>query len=308
MKAIVIRKNTDWKTVQLEETEIPGIKPNEVLVKIKASGVNPADWKIIEYKSFDRMKIKLPYTPGSDIAGIIEQAGDNVKRFKTGDEIFGALELAKQGAFAEYAVIDHNLIARKPRNLSFIEAAGVPLASLTAWQALYVKLNLQPNEKVLIQAAAGGVGVFAVQLAKIIGSYIVAVGSEKNKEFLKSIGADEVCDYKNGYTGLPADFDAVLDSVQSSQQTIPLLKKGGRYVSITAPAQEELVKKFEVSATNFLYTSDGKQLNAIKELIESSKLKVFVDKTYPLSEVREALKYQQGSHSRRKNVLKIDPN
>ena len=306
MKAIIIREDTDWKTVCLEEAAIPVVKPNEVLVKIKASGVNPADWKIPESKSFARMKMKLPYIIGSDISGIIERVGNDVKQFKPGDEIFGALELAIQGAFAEYASIDQNLIALKPKNLSFVEAAAVPLACLTAWQALYDKLNLKAGEKVLIQAAAGGVGIFAVQLAKLTGSYVVAVGSEKNEEFLKSLGADEIFDYKNDYSRLPEDFDAVLDSVQTSQQTIPLLKKGGRYVSITAPATTELVNEFEVSATNFLYIPNATQLQMIKELIETHKIKVFIDKTFPLSQASEALKYQQSSHSRGKNVLIVD--
>jgi len=305
MKAIVITEDTDWKTVKLKDTTMPDAKANEVLVKVKASGVNPVDWKIPEYKLFERRKIKLPYIVGSDISGIIDQVGNDVKRFKVGDQIFGALELGTPGAFAEYVAINQNLIALKPKNLSFIEAAAVPLASLTAWQALFDKLYLQANEKVLIQAAAGGVGIFAVQLAKQRKAYVVAVSSEKNRDFLKSLGADEIFDYKDDYALLPANFDAIMDSMATSRQTIPLLKKGGRYVSLTAPAADELAKEFDVSATSFLYTPNAAQLEKIKELIETNKVQIFIDKIFPLSEASEALKYQQSSHSRGKNVLEI---
>jgi NADPH:quinone reductase-like Zn-dependent oxidoreductase len=165
---------------------------------------------------------------------------------------------------------------------------------------------LQGNEKVLIQAAAGGVGIFAVQLAKLSGAYVVAVASVKNRDFLMSLGADEVFDYTNDYSLLPGNFDAVLDSMETSPQTIPLLKNGGRYVSITEPAPTDLTKKFGVSAASFLYSSNAIQLDKIRELIEANKLKVFVDKTFPLSETREALKYQKYGHSRGKNVLTVN--
>jgi NADPH:quinone reductase-like Zn-dependent oxidoreductase len=294
--------------LRLEETEIPVIKANEVLVKIKASGVNPFDWKAPEYKLFDLAKMKLPHIAGSEISGVIEKTGADVKGFQIGDEIFGALELATEGAFAEYVAIDQNLVAHKPKNLSFIEAAAVPVTSLTAWQALYDKLNLQANEKILIQAAAGGVGIFAVQLGKLSGAYVVAVGSEKNDDFLKHLGADEVFNYRNDYSLLPHNFDAILDSVETSRQTIPLLKEGGRYVSLTEPASDELAKEFGITATNFLFKRNATQLNNIKELIETNNLKVFVDKTFLLSETGEALKYQRAAHSRGKNVLKVDLN
>jgi NADPH:quinone reductase-like Zn-dependent oxidoreductase len=307
MKAIIIRENTDWKTVQLEETKIPVIKPTQVLVKIKASGINVIDWKAPQHHLFDLFKIKLPYIVGNEISGIIQQIGERVQNFKSGDEIFGALKLSTQGGFAEYVSIDENSIARKPQNLSFVEAAAIPVAGLTAWQALYDKLNLQTNQKILIQAAAGGVGNFAVQLAKLKGAYVVAVASEKNTEFLKYLGADEVFNYANDFSILPRNFDGVLDSMDSSEQTIPLLKTGGRYVSITGPAADEIVKRFEVHATNFLYEPNATQLDNIRELIETNKLKVVIDKTFALSEASDALRYQEASHTRGKNILKVDP-
>jgi len=306
MKAFIIKEHTNWETLQLQETEIPFIKPNQVLVKIKASGVNALDWKAPEYNLFDRLKMKLPYIVGNEVSGIIEQVGEHVKQFEAGDEIFGALDLVTEGAFAEYVAIDQNSIALKPKNLSFIAAAAVPVGSLTAWQALYDRLNIRANEKVLIQAAAGGVGLFAVQLAKLKSAFVVAVASPKNRDFLKSLGADEVFDYTSDYSLMPRDFDAILDSMDTSQQTIPLLKKGGRYVSLTEPAADGLSKKFEVSATNFLYKPDAVQLENIKELIETDRLRVFIDKIFSLSEANEALKYQRISHTRGKNILEVN--
>ncbi len=132
MKAIIINRHSDWKTLQLEETEMPILKPNQVLVKIKASGVNALDWKAPEYNLFDRLNMKLPYIVGNEVSGVIEQVGEGVKRFEKGDEIFGALDLVTEGGFAEYVAIDQNAIAHKPKNLSFVEAAAVPVGSLTA--------------------------------------------------------------------------------------------------------------------------------------------------------------------------------
>jgi NADPH:quinone reductase-like Zn-dependent oxidoreductase len=308
MKAIIINRHSDWKTLQLEETEMPILKPNQVLVKIKASGVNALDWKAPEYNLFDRLNMKLPYIVGNEVSGVIEQVGEGVKRFEKGDEIFGALDLVTEGGFAEYVAIDQNAIAHKPKNLSFVEAAAVPVGSLTAWQALYDKLNIQPGEKILIQAAAGGVGIFGVQLARLSGAYVVAIASAKNRDFLKSLGADEVFDYTNDYSLLPGNFDAVMDSMDTAQQMIPLIKKGGRYVSLTEPAPDELSKKFDVSVASFLYRPDAVQLDKIKELIETNKLSVVVDKIFPLSGANEALKYQSTSHTRGKNILNVGLN
>src|SRR5690606_35086835 len=161
MKAIRIHEKGAIDNIQLEELPKPSIAPNQVLVKIKACGVNPVDWKSTVYGYF-----QMPYTVGTDISGIIEAIGNEVTDYKIGDEIIGSLEWATQGAFAEYVATETKYIALKPKNLSFEAAAAVPLAALTAWQGLFDKLNLQKGQKVLIQAAAGGVGLFAVQFAK----------------------------------------------------------------------------------------------------------------------------------------------
>ena len=299
MKAIRIHEKGAIDNINLEDLPKPDIKPNQVLVKVKACGINPVDWKSTVYGYF-----QMPYTVGTDISGIIEAIGNEVTDYKIGDEIIGSLEWAKQGAFAEYVATETKYIALKPKNLSFEAAAAVPLAALTAWQGLFDKLNLQKGQKVLIQAAAGGVGLFAVQFAKWKGAHVVGVASAKNEAFLKSLGVDAIIDYKTAdFSKITADFDAVFDSMASSEQTIPLLKKGGSYVTITAKPSEDLVKKQGVTATHFLFHSNPEQLKTIVELIEQGHVKVFLDKQFKLAEAKAALKYQHEGHSRGKNVL-----
>jgi len=300
MKSAILYEKGFLDGIEIQESSIPDVQSHQILVRVQACGMNPVDWKGVISGFFE-----MPYIIGSDFSGIIEKVGDQVSSFHIGDEIMGSLEWAKQGAFAEYLVTEEKYITPKPRNLSCIESSAVPLASLTAWQGLFDHLKLQSGEKILIQAAAGGVGLFALQFAKWAGAYVVAVASEKNAAFLKSLGADEVFDYKEAFSKLPADFDAVFDSMASSEQTIPLLQKGGRYISITAKPNPELATKYGIAASNFLFHSNATQLLEISKLIEQGIVQIFIDKTFAFTEVKKALKYQQEGHSRGKNVLVI---
>jgi NADPH:quinone reductase-like Zn-dependent oxidoreductase len=302
MKAVVISEKGSLDNLEILELPIPVINPDQVLVKIKACGINPVDWKGVILSYF-----QMPsYILGTDISGIVENVGAAVNTFKIGDEVIGSLEWAKQGAFAEYVATEEKYLARKPKNLTFEEAAAVPLAALTAWQGLFDKLNIQAGEKILIQAAAGGVGIFAVQFAKWKGAHVVAVASEKNIAFLKSLGADEILNYHTAdFSAMPNDFDAVFDSMASAEQTFKVLKKEGRYVSITATPSAELAASYGISSTNFLFISDAVQLNKIVNLIEQEKVKVFLDKVFPLTAAKEALAYQQLGHSKGKNVFSV---
>src|SRR5690606_21202521 len=230
MKAIRIHEKGAIDNIQIEELPIPIIQSNQVLIKVKACGINPVDWKSTVYGYFE-----MPYTIGTDISGIIEAVGTDVTDYNVGDAVIGSLNWATQGACAEYVATETKYLAQKPKNLSFEEAAAIPLAALTAWQGLFDKLNVQAGQKVLIQAAAGGVGLFAVQFAKWKGSHVVGVASAKNEAFLKSLDVNDIIDYKtDDFSKITPDFDAVFDSMASSEQTIPLLKKGGKYVTITA--------------------------------------------------------------------------
>ena len=302
MKAVFIKEKGSFDNIVIEEIEKPVIAADEILVKIKAAGVNPVDWKATMHGIFNP-----PHILGTDIAGIIEATGKDVKNYKPGDEIIGSLEWAKQSAFAEYVATKEKYITYKPKNLSFAESSAVPLAALTAWQGLFDHGNLQAGQKVIIQAAAGGVGLFALQFAKWKGAYVVATASERNIDFLKSVGADEVIDYtKYKLTDKTKNADVVLDSVATPEvqlESFKALKPGGKYVSITAGPREELLKGFDISATRFLFISNPEQLKQIVRLIEDGTVKVFVEKTFPLAEAKEALMHVHKGRTRGKVVL-----
>jgi len=302
MKAIIIREKGSFDYVVPEEVNKPVIAADEILIKIAAAGVNPVDWKAVLNGYFNP-----PHILGSDIAGVIEATGNEVKNYKVGDEIIGSLEWAKQGAFAEYVATKEQFITHRPANLSLKESAAIPLAALTAWQGLFDHGNLQAGQKVIIHAAAGGVGLFAVQFAKWKGAYVVATASERNIDFLKSFGADEIIDYtKYTLTQRTNNADVVLDSIATPEvqlESFKVLKPGGKYVSITAGPGEELLKGFDISAIRFLFHSDPGQLKQIVQLIEAGIIKVFIEKTFTLTEAKAALEYVHKGRTRGKIVL-----
>jgi len=305
MLAATISKTGSIDNIEIQDLPIPTIKANQLLIKVKACGVNPVDWKGVMGGSF-----QVPYILGSDISGIVEKIGTEVTRFKIGDEVIGSLEWNKQGAFAGYVASEERFIVRKPKNLSFEQAAGVPMASLTAWQGLFDKLNIQHGQKILIQAAAGGVGLFALQFAKLKKLYVAATCSASNVEFLKSLGADEVIDYHTtNFIDVIKDYDAVFDSIEATEDSYKVLKKGGKYVSITSlskPLSGELAKQYEIFATKYLFQSNNTQLSEIVKLIEEGQVQIFIDKTFPLTEIKEALVYQKSGHSKGKNILLVE--
>ncbi|WCT13756.1 NADP-dependent oxidoreductase [Mucilaginibacter jinjuensis] len=306
MKALSITGQIAPAAYVLSCVPVPTINPDQVLVKIRAAGINPIDWQTIEYGFFDMLGLSVPYTMGYDIAGVVEKVGENVSGFKAGDEVMGSLAISHPGSFAEYAAADAQILIHKPEALSFAEAAAVTLAGETAYQALFDHLQIQPGQKVLIQAAAGGVGIFAVQLALQTCAYVVAVGSNRNTDFLKALGADEVVDYHAGFGSLSTDFDAILDSMNSAEQTLPLLKKGGKYVSITQPASADLAEKHQVTATHFLYTPNAAHLQELVSRIGKSQLQIYIDKTFALNDINEGINYQKNGHTRGKNVIIVE--
>lgn len=305
MKAVILKEKGSFDNIVVEEISKPVIAADEILVRIKAAGVNPVDWKATMHGIFNP-----PHILGTDIAGIVEATGKNVKNYKPGDEIIGSLEWAKQSAFAEYVATKEKYITYKPKNISFEESAAVPLAALTAWQGLFDHGNLQAGQKVIIHAAAGGVGLFALQFAKWKGAYVVATASERNIDFLKSVGADEVIDYtKYKLTDKTSNADVVLDSVATPEvqlESFKALKPRGNYVSITAPPREELLNGFDISVTRFLFISNPEQLKQIVQLIEDEKVKVFVEKTFPLAKAKEALMHVHKGRTRGKVVLVVE--
>ncbi|MEJ0103240.1 MAG: NADP-dependent oxidoreductase [Bacteroidota bacterium] len=302
MKAIVVREKGSFENILVEEINTPVIQPDEVLVHISAAGANPVDWKAVLNGVFP-----MPLILGSDIAGIIEAVGADIKNYKPGDEIIGSLQWDKQSAYAEYVATKEKYITHKPKNLSLQQSAAVPLASLTAWQALFDHGHLEAGQKIVIHAGAGGVGLFALQFAKWKGAYTIATSSEQNIDFLKSVGADEVVDYtKYRLSDKVKDADLVLDSIVTPEvqlESFKALKKGGHYIAIAGPVREELKKDFDIEAKRFLFISNPDQLKQIVRLIEEGKVKVFIDKTYPLTEAKEALEYLHTRRARGKIVL-----
>ncbi|WP_024769863.1 NADP-dependent oxidoreductase [Aquimarina macrocephali] len=304
MKAIIANKK-GIENIEIREIDIPKIRQNEVLIKIKAIGVNPVDWKGVESGEFGSS-----YILGSDISGIVEGIGNKVTKFKKGDEVIGSLDWNKQGAYAEFVASEERFLTTKPKNLTFIEAAAIPMASLTAWQGIFDKLGLSKNEKIVIQATAGGVGLFALQFAKWAGAFVIAIASEKNTAFLKSLGADMVLDYnKIDFSETLENIDAVFDSVETAEESFKILKKDGKYVgisSLSTPISKKLIAQYDVTATKYLFKSNNKQLKEIVMLIENSDIKIFIDKVFSFSEVKKALKYQKNGHSRGKNIIVPD--
>ncbi len=302
MKAIIATGKGSFDQVFVKDIEKPVAGDDEVLVRIHAAGVNPVDWKTVLNGYFP-----LPTILGSDISGIVESTGSKVTQFRAGDRVIGSLEWQKQGAFAEYVSSRAEFLQHAPASVSLTEAAAIPLASLTAWQALFDHGYLQAGEKVVVQAGAGGVGYFAIQFAKWRGAYVITTASERNRQFLLDAGADEVINYQQyRLSEVVKDADLVLDSQATPDiqlESFRALKKGGRYVSITANPREELLKGFDISATRFLFVSNQAQLAEIAGLIDKGIVKLHIDKQFPLSEAVEALQYVHKGHTRGKVIL-----
>jgi len=309
MKAIRIHEAGGPEVLKLEELPRPAPKAGEVLVKVHAAGVNPVDWKVRQNagKGFGP---PLPQIPGFDIAGVVAEVGADVKGFTAGDKVFGYLSLQRGGAYAEYAIALEGELALMPANVSFSEAAAVPLAALTAWQALVDTAKLSEGQAVLVHAAAGGVGHFAVQIAKGLGAHVLATASAKNHEFLKGLGADEVIDYTaERFEDKAQGVDVVLDAVGGDTQARSLgaLAPGGILVSIVgAPPKAEL-ERLGVRGVGILVRPDGEQLAEIAKWIESGTLRAEVGAVFPLAEAAKAHELSQGGHARGKIVLQIVP-
>lgn len=295
MKAFVIRRYGSAEVLQYEDVEQPKIKPDQILVKIHASSVNPVDWKIRQGMLQLLTGYNFPMILGFDLAGEVVEVGSGVRRFQLGDAIYGSTALPG-GAYAEFAAIPENLAAPKPMNLSYEEAAVVPLAALTALQALRDQGNIQSGQTVLINGAAGGVGIFAVQIAKALGTKVTGVCSTKNLDLVKSLGADRVIDYKQqDFTQETGQYDIIFDAVgkRSPSDCKRVLKPNAVYIT-TLPSAESFVQSILTTflpgqkVKFILEKPNTKDLLYLKELIESGNIRVVIHRTYPLSELAAA--------------------
>ncbi|MDZ8186469.1 MAG: NAD(P)-dependent alcohol dehydrogenase [Nostoc sp. ChiSLP02] len=300
MKAVVIRRYGDAQVLQYEDVEQPKIEPTQILVKVRASSVNPVDWKIRKGMLSLLTGSKFPKILGLDVAGDVVEVGSQVTRFKSGDAIYGSTNFPG-GGYAEFAAIPENVAALKPTNLSYEEAAAVPLAALTALQALRDGGNIQTGQNVLINGAAGGVGSFAVQIAKALGAVVTGVSSSKNLDLVKSLGADYVIDYtRQDFATDTKQYDIIFDAVgkRSLSQTKKVLKPKGVYIS-TLPSPESVVQTVLTAflpgqkSKLVLQKPNAKDLVYLKELIEAGKIRAVIDRTFPLQELAAAHSYSE---------------
>ncbi len=306
MKAVRIHSYGDPQVLVYEDAPRPVPRPGEVLVKVAAAAINPIDWKIRGGHFKEMRPIPFPFILGWDLAGTVVSAGAVAGRFKGGEEVFAYLNTQKSGAYAEYVAVEENALVSKPRSLDFIHASAIPLAGLTAWHGLFEEGQLKAGQRVLIHGAAGGVGSFAVQLAKWKGAYVIGTASEKNQSFLRELGADEGVDYtKTPFERAVGNIDLVFDTLggETQEKSYGVLKKGGTLVSTVGIQSPDKAAAAGISAKAFMNRIHPEALKELGDLADAGKLKVFVEKTFPLSEARKAHELSETGHVRGKIVM-----
>lgn len=310
MKAVCIHQYGGPDVLHYEDVPKPAVGPDEVLVRVHAAAINPVDWKVRQ----GYLHKALPMIPGWDVSGVIEACGSNVRDFAVGDEVFGRPDLARNGAYAEYIAVRAQELARKPRSLDHIHAAAVPLAGLTAWQALfqavapYSAVDLQPGQKILIHAGAGGVGSFAVQLAKWKGAHVWSTASTANQQLLRNLGAARPIDYtREQFEDVARDMDVVFDTVggEVQQRSWKCLRPGGTLVSIVSPPSPEEADAHAAKAAYVFVQPHAPQLAELARLIDNGTIKPVIAQVFPLAEARRAHELSQSGHARGKIVLKV---
>jgi len=308
MKAVRIHQYGGPEVLKFEEAPRPQPAAGELLIRVHAAAVNPVDWKIREGYAKDRIRHSLPLILGWDVSGTVEATGPGVTRFQKGDEVFTRPDIARDGSYAEYVVVRESEVASKPNSLDHVHAAAIPLAGLTAWKGIFDTGGLSARQKILIHAASGGVGSFAVQFAKWKGAYVFGTASANNLSFLKELGVDEPIDYqRTRFEDVVHDVDVVLDAIggETQQRSFGVLKKGGILVSIVAPPSQEEAAKHGVRATHIFIQPDAAELSQIAGLVDHGKVKPFVETVLPLSAARRAQELSETGHARGKIVLKV---
>lgn len=308
MKAIRIHEFGGPEVLKVEDIEKPVPAADELLIKVYATSINPVDSKIRSGKNYQRYHNPMPMTLGFDVSGVVEEIGKDVTNFKTGDEVYARPDLNRDGAFAEYITMPAAKVGFKPKSISHNEAAAVPLAGLTAWQGLFDHGKLQPNQRVLIHAASGGVGTFAIQFAKWKGAHVIGTASGDNLDFLKQLGADEVIDYKKQkFEDLLKDIDVVFDLIggDTQKRSVQVLKEGGILVSTLGIVDKELLTQKNIHGEAYMAQSIPEQLNQIAALIDEGKIHPVIAKVLPLNQAAEAQKESEEGHVRGKIVLEV---
>jgi NADPH:quinone reductase-like Zn-dependent oxidoreductase len=309
MKAAQINEYGGESAMQTVE-HVPKPEPGdgEVQVEVYAAAANPFDWKVRD-GLIAPDKLEFPATLGGDCAGTVSALGANVQGFEVGQPVFGQAGAASgHGSFAEFTVVKATSLASKPENVDYVTAAALPLAAVSAYQALVDHANLQPGQKILIHGGAGGLGAMAVQIAKSLGAYVAATCSQEDMDYVKEIGADEAIDYKSqDFSEILKDYDAVFDTVggDANEKSYKILRPGGVLVSMTSEENERSSKEKDIHYVHQFTRATPERLLAVKELVEAGKVKVNIDKVFSLDEASQALEYLKTGHHRGKVVISI---
>ncbi|MFE5624864.1 NADP-dependent oxidoreductase [Streptomyces virginiae] len=309
MKAAVITQYGQVRdVVRVADAPVPAVGPQDVLIEVRAAGVNPVDHLIVKgFMSADALT--GPVVIGNELAGVVTEIGAEVTRFAVGDEVFSRVDPRVGGAFAEYAAVDQSLVAAKPAALTFEEAASLPLVALTALQALTEQSDVRAGTRVLIHGAAGGVGSAAVQIAKQLGAEIWATASADTVDLVRELGADRVIDYRaEKFDEVVSDIDVVLDTIggETQERSFGVLKTGGTLVSTIPIADAEAKKaRWNVEARGFFMHPDGEQLAHLAGLVEAGQLRPIVEMVFPLDETAAALQKVERGGARGKTVIAV---
>lgn len=332
MKALILKRY--GKTDQLEFKDIPRptIKPNEILVQIYAVGLNPIDYMIPKGNFKPIIKLELPVVMGSDLAGVVVEVGNIVTRFKPGDAVFASIFDLGNGSLAEFAAVPESAAAIKPLNLDFVQAASIPMVGLTSWQALKERASLMPGQKVFIPAGSGGIGTFAIQLAKRLGAIVGTTTSTANVDLVKRLGADEIVDYKKQeFEDVLKDYDVVLGTVRGDgiEKSLQILKSKSSIVSLIGPPDAafarargmnffmkilfslisakiiRLARKRGIEYSFMFVNPDGRQLAEIGKLLEMEHIIPVIDKVVTFDQTKEALAYLEDGRAKGKVVVKM---
>ncbi|SDH03054.1 NADPH:quinone reductase [Alteribacillus persepolensis] len=309
MKAIVIEEYGDKDVLQERDVPMPGLKDNQVLLEIYATSINPIDWKVREGYLTDMLPFSFPIILGWDASGVIKEKGKDVKNFHVGDRVFTRPATTNKGTYAEYTAVDEELLAPMPESMTFSEAAAIPLAGMTAWQCLVDFANIQSGDNVLIHAGSGGVGTFAIQIAKHFGAYVATTASQ-NHALLKSLGADEVINYKEeDFSQILHDYDIVLDSIGGGVQSksYHVLKKQGKLVSIAKPPEKEEADEHGVDSGFVWLQPKGEQLQRLADMYEKGELTPIIYEEFAFDEasLKEAHALSETNHANGKIIVKV---
>ncbi len=332
MRAFILDRYGSTDALRAGDMPEPELREDDVLVQIHAAGVNPLDSKIRDGEFKLILPYRLPLILGNDVAGVVVRVGSRVRRFKPGDEVYARPDKDRIGTFAEFISMNEDAVAIKPKGLTMEEAASIPLVGLTAWQALIERAKLKKGQKVLIHAGSGGVGTFAIQLAKHVGAIVATTTSTANVEWVKRLGADIVIDYsKDDFATILRDYDVVLNSLGgvTLEKSLRVLKPGGKLISLSGPPDpafaeaigsswllklamrvlsyriRKKAKRHHVSYAFLLMRASGGQLREIGSLIDSGVIRPVVDRVFPFESTKEAMAYVEGGRAKGKVVVKV---